>query len=450
MGVRTIAGNAGPQLSVSAASTSYYRHPGLANSPTSFEPAEADISHTFGHAGQVSDLTTVVAANGRGTATEVLLRKNGADTDLAITVAAAATGLQANHTDRFNVAPGDTVSICYRTGTGTGTFALAGGTLFAFDAANDRPVTILGTLGSGNFNAGLLGLSGSGITQYVRPFVGFANLANTAADNEDGIPFLGGVISYFQVRVSSNTRTGDLTFTLQKNGVDTTATITVPAGQTGAFVNTGALVSFAADDEFVIKVDMAASTGSASVVCTSLEIEWDSDAGFVVFNENKIPGFDAWGTNNYVNAAGGSGTDQTTAAARQVAWPVAQDLIGMACENASTTGDTTETVNINGVDGNLTITVPASDPGLIWTDTTHTDSLAQDDLVCVHHVRSGLSTNGYGYIKWLVDDTGYTLSEAFCWFDVTGGGTLWTPLRTGADDVVTDGAGTVIIVGNVS
>lgn len=454
MSVRTIAGNAGPTFSTSASSTSYFRHIGLANSPTNFEPTEANISHTMGRPGKFANLTATVLANTRSSATQIGLRKNGADTALALNIPGSTTGVFSDHdpANAVSVAAGDTVALAYATGSGTGDIVIAGGALLTFEDYYDRPVSIMGILGSTNFQAALLPVDLSSNTKYVQSQIGFGNQLNLDTTAQQTLPFLNGTIRNFQVRVSSNTRTGDVTFTLMKNTVATSCEVTITAGNTGVFQDTAGEVTFSAGDLFNIRITGASSTGQADIVCASYEIEWDSDTGSVVFGGNTIPGYDAWNADTYVRPLGGAGKDRPVGEVG-VAWPFACTLTGLQILSDVTNGDITDTININGTDGNLTITSISSGSGGmggVITDTTHSDVIAQDDVVALHYVRAGTTTNGWGNIKWLIDDTAASETEAFCWFDVTGGGTLWEPLRTGADEIVTDGAGNVILIGNIT
>lgn len=73
------------------------------------------------HAGTFSNLGVRVITNGRSTQTDVMLRKNAADTALVVQIGAGATGYIEDTTHSETFADGDLSSVRWTTGTGTGT-----------------------------------------------------------------------------------------------------------------------------------------------------------------------------------------------------------------------------------------------------------------------------------------------------------------------------------------
>lgn len=389
---KTVLGNSGPQFNWTGAGAQAWV-PFHFSAIQQITAGEADLQHRMGHAGVFADLTAVVSAWSRGTNSHVKLRVNGVDTALDLPI--NATGAFSDHVNTASVAVDDLVSLVYENGSGGGNFTVSSAAL-TFEATSGALVTIFGASGSGNFSAGYLALSGSSLTRYVSALVGFGNQGNSVSDGESEIP-LAGTISYLQMNVQSNTRTGAFTVTLQINGVDTALTFTVPAGATGKFGDFTHTVAVAAGDRVNLQIDMAASSGTANVVSGSFEVEWDSATDFPVMCANKINGFDAWGTDSYASAIGGGMADSGTILQRQTAWPIACDLIEFICYSDTTTGDITTTLNVNGSDTAFSVTRPGGAGGsnrLSYSATTLT--VAAGDLFTYHHVRAGSSTNGFG------------------------------------------------------
>lgn len=395
---KTVLGNSGPQFNWTGAGATAWV-PFHFAAIQQVAASEADLQHRMGHAGVFGDLTAESQTFTRSSASHVKLRINGAD---ALDLPVNATGAFSDYITTAAVVVDDLVSMVYENGSGSGNWTLAGAAC-TFEASGGKLVSIFGAIGSGNFSAGLLALNGNGITRWVSPIVGFGNQGNGLHDGETEIPTVGGTISYFQMNVQSNTRTGDVTVTLNKNGVATALTFTIPAGGTGKFGDFTHSVAFAAGDVFNIQLTMAPSTGVANVVCGSFEVEWDSTSQFVVVCANKINGFDAWGNDSYVSAIGGGMADSTTIAQRQTVWPIMADLVEFICYSDTTSGDITTTLNVNGSDSAMTVTRPGGAGGSNRLSITTTVSVNPSDLLCYHHVRAGSTTNGFGAAYLVVE-----------------------------------------------
>lgn len=79
-------------------------------------------------------------------------------------------------------------------------------------------------------------------------------------------------ISKMSVYVSANTRNASTPITLQKNGTDTTVTVTVGSTSTGRFTDTTNTVSFAANDLGNYEIDNSSGTGSLTVTGISAKV----------------------------------------------------------------------------------------------------------------------------------------------------------------------------------
>lgn len=407
---KTILGNSGPQFNWTGAGAQAWV-PFDFGAVQQFSANEADLQHRMGHAGTFGDLTARIGQFTRGTNSHVKLRKNGADTSADLVI--NATGNFSDHVNTATVAVDDLVALVYENGSGGGNFEIES-TALTFEADSGALVSILGACGSGNFSAGLLALSGSALTRYVSPFVGFGNQGNSLTDGQMEIPTVGGTISYLQMNVQSNTRTGAVTVTLMKNGVATALTFTIGAGVTGKVGDFTHSVAFAAGDLLNLRLEMASSFGTAKIVRASCEVEWDSSTQFVVHCGNKINGFDAWGTSSYASVIGGGMADNNTVGFRQTVWPIDCDLVEFICYSDTTSGDITTTLNLNGSDTALTVTRPGGAGGSNRLDVTATVSVTAGDVLAYHHQRAGSTTNGFGTAHLVVEiaATGYNVTPA--------------------------------------
>lgn len=93
-------------------------------------------------------------------------------------------------------------------------------------------------------------------------FLGVNTLSTIEANVQ--VPIKSGTVTALRLRLATNTLTGDLIYTLRRNGVATGISITVGAGLTGKFSASGS-VAFSANDDISIGLDAtAAGAGSAS------------------------------------------------------------------------------------------------------------------------------------------------------------------------------------------
>lgn len=102
-----------------------------------------------------------------------------------------------------------------------------------------------------------------GVTYYYSFFSGGVNTVESAAQF---VTPRAGLARKLNVRIRLNTLDNNAVFTLRVNGVSTSITVTVSAGQTGVFVDSTNSVSVSAEDLIVLSADTtAASSGSITI-----------------------------------------------------------------------------------------------------------------------------------------------------------------------------------------
>ena len=75
-----------------------------------------------------------------------------------------------------------------------------------------------------------------------------------SVEGDTNTPMVSGKFTVFKLHLFFNNLTQDATFTLRKNGANTSMTITIPAGQTGFFTSTSS-VSILTNDLCNIQID---------------------------------------------------------------------------------------------------------------------------------------------------------------------------------------------------
>lgn len=233
---------------------------------------------------------------------------------------------------------------------------------------------------------GFSNLNPSGIHSGVTRAVVLANTLNTDNLANEEYPELpvreAGVLDQLYTYVDLNSLNGSTVFSIRKNRADTlNISITIGAGQTGAFSDTTNSESLAASDEVTGKV----VTGGTSGAFNARMLAWR----FVPTDSTKTIAWDYSG-----GSGGGINVDNVTRY-----WPItgtisvdanetfaqgykrsnftARNLVFQVASNARTTSCTVRTRK-NLAFGNQTVTVGAGQMG-VFEDLTNTDALVAGD-----------------------------------------------------------------------
>ena len=193
--------------------------------------------------------------------------------------------------------------------------------------------------------------------------------------------------SKLYVYLKTNTKTtSNPTITFRNNGANGNITISIPFGSTGIFSNTANTDVVAAGSTFTLACAYNSGTGTLVFSNFSIVADYTGTESIAIFQCS--PGATFSGT-AYVPIAGYSAGNATEAQA-QVKLPkagVIRNGVWRITSN-SRDGDSTLTLRLNGVDTTLVVTALDSTTGT-FKDTTHSVTIAADDLVCWKSIRGG-------------------------------------------------------------
>lgn len=248
----------------------------------------------------------------------------------------------------------------------------------------------------------------------------------SSSDASDGIPWrTAGVMSHPAVYVTTNACTNDTTITLVDNGSLTSCSITIPAGVTGWVSGTGTAsmsgstpawwYAVRGNSTFEISTMLAAfePTGSDTITI----VQTYSSAYMEVVSDNT----------RYVSPMGSRGSfGSTDEAPAQMVMQFAGTWDGLFVQKAgnTVTGEVNAYSRVNGVNGNQTCYWPGSSTAN-QEDTTHSDTLADQDRINWQFVIAPGSGTGWQTEKWssrLRNSNGEFLTRCATSAESTGAG----------------------------
>jgi hypothetical protein len=187
-----------------------------------------------------------------------------------------------------------------------------------------------------------------------------------------------GKIQHLGVMVSANTiTTSPTTVTLQVNGSDTAAVISIPAGATGWRADTTNQVAIAAGDKVNLKVVTPATSGSITFAgCTW---EFDAAVGTTGFLIGPMLSVTSNGITRYYTPGTSNGQLVTEADSQTIARAGA--TLRNLCVNVQTARAVVDTFSarINTAAGAGGLSAATSTVAGFYEDTTHSESLAVGD-----------------------------------------------------------------------
>ncbi len=218
-----------------------------------------------------------------------------------------------------------------------------------------------------------------------------SNAGNVEALHQGIVP-VAGTISKLYVDAIANNSTTDGVVTLKVNGSPTALTTTISALTTGTFTDLTHSISVNAGDLITFEAAQATTgniTGTISVAFSATGGGGGGGSGSSIIG--------AFSGSNLANSAidlysplFNLGLSSATNTSKSPVAGTINNLYVGVLENASTT-DNTITLNVNGVDTALTITIPALTVGE-YSDLTHSVAVSQGDRICFHS--TGATTGG--------------------------------------------------------
>ena len=192
-----------------------------------------------------------------------------------------------------------------------------------------------------------------------------------------------GTLSNLYIRITTNDR-GASTFRLRKNGADGNQVISIGASITGEFEDTSNTDAIVAGDE--VCYSMVTGAGGTTFTLFIPSTVFSATTNTVIVSGSDGTTLSAASTTLYMAIAGENRAVATEANAQTEisTGGTLKNLQVNISQNARTT-TTTFRSRINGANGNQVISVTASTTG-IFEDTSNTDTVTANDLVCYSSV----------------------------------------------------------------
>lgn len=285
------------------------------------------------------------------------VRKNGTDTGMILTIPAGTTGEFQNDIDSVSFTAGDLVSLKMVTAVSSGSAAL---TMIS------GAWTTLGNDGVQFIGAGRATSTPLSTTQYYSPLTGRSAWTTTTANAAPVSMLVQTTARNLAVNVSSNTRTSNTTIAPIINGtVSTTQTITIPAGTTGAIINSTDQTVLAPGD--TLRWGLYQDTGSGTVVVAMTQCELvTSDGSWLTHSASTGINTVTHGNTNWLPAGGDLIVSSliTNYPGQLATVCVAKHIHAYLNSNTSII-DSTLTLLKNGTATALTLTIPAGQIGYV-------------------------------------------------------------------------------------
>jgi hypothetical protein len=340
-----------------------YSQPGAGAAPGEIAGASGsaiDLGSRVTHRGPnvtLQDLHVRQMVNTRIAASTVTMRKNGAGTTMAVSIAASTTG---NFTDADTVSltAGDTYNIEVSMGGASGNWGPGLRIGYTVDAgAGVDPYQLIG-------NSQSTALTTASSAHGFR-FGGGGNPATSAVERDHSMP-LGGTFSNLVVGIQTNGRTTASTAALFKAGAATALSVSITASTTGVFEDTTNSVTVVRGD--VVGGRITTGTGAGTTTPCGLGVYFRPDEPGRFWMPNGFnPGSQTGGTAYYRPIGGHAGNTTVTDiynTARQAG--VLRSVYARATSNAAT-GAVTMTVHKNGSASLCAVSITAATTG-VFTD----------------------------------------------------------------------------------
>ena len=205
----------------------------------------------------------------------------------------------------------------------------------------------------------------------------------TTTEAEVQIPIrVAGTLSNLGVRLSANTIAGNTTFTVRKNGSDTSLVATAGASATGTFEDLTNTVSVSEGDKINIKSVPGAATNTFTIrTITLVFTPTDASSSTQILAATGATTFSSASTTNYIVTNGTSAVSSTEAnlKVRQSVAGTYSKFFVYVSSNSRTT-DTVFKVRKNGSDTSVSVTYTSGQTGL-KEDTSNSFTVASGDDV---------------------------------------------------------------------
>lgn len=344
---------------------------------------EASAETPFFEAGVLSNLFITVWANSSAGATNVYLRKNGANGNMTLSFAAGLTGRFFDNTNTDSIANGD-VACTFVDKTGTGQVGQVG----AYYATNSGIiVTKVGISGSSSFASG---------TGYLA-FIGGMNSTSDNSATQTPRISVGGTVKNFHAYSNTNTRSNTTDIRTRLNGANGACVVTFPASTAGLLTDTTHTDSISPNDNLNFQRNTNTGSGTFTLRHIGFEIHYPANEMNLFSSAMGAVSFSAT-TARYAVPSGSFGANggDTAAAVRLYGSGILSDFYVNASANAATAAVLMH-VYKNAATTAVTATFAIATAGTI-SDTTNSVAFANTDSFDYRYLKS--TGTGATSIRW--------------------------------------------------
>jgi hypothetical protein len=326
-------------------------------------------------------LTVRVTVNTYTTATlTIRVRKNSANGNPVVSVAAATTGSFQDTTNSDTVGDGDTIGFHWAVaGGGSGTCTVNVGYAI-FETSDPAKTTMRWATDNSNLT--------TATSRYV-PVSAQGQWANTTEANAQSEARITGTAYRVYVRLSSNTRNGDSTFAFRLNGADSALTVSVPASTSGTFENTTDTVAIAIGD--LINWRAAAGGTSGTLAIQHVVLEYETVTGACQIQTARAETINA-NVTTYLPAGGILIQDTESIVAFPMGVPGEISDLQITVSANTVSAASTLRNRKNGANGAVAVSIPASTTGR-FLNTTDSDAYAAADEITLQLVTGATGTS---------------------------------------------------------
>ena len=352
------------QAGGTAALNTTARYNKLGLTPLLLSTTEADSNVVWACAGTLSKLRCFVSANTSGLAT-LTLRKNGADGNQTISIGAGVTGVLEDAVNTDTVDTDDVVC------------------LHSIRTVASVTLSTIGIVFEPTASISYLRHATRSLTQAINltRFIGLSQQSSTGSATEGPTQLIAqanATLKDLYAIVNSNTNDATSTLISRKNGSNGNLTISVPATTTGTFSDVSNSDSLVATDLVNLQLTTAGTTGSLSI---NISVGYEApvtNAQYIGNNTIGVPPLET----NYAGIP--TVVAFSTTAPANFSFPIqgACVLSNLTINVLGNSMDDASTVNlqINGSDGNQTLSIPGAGTG-VFSDVTNTDTVVDLDLI---------------------------------------------------------------------
>lgn len=345
--------------------------------------AEANMAYKIDAAGTLSLLTVHATSNLQTASSTVGSRRNLAAGNQLATIGAGVTGFVQDGTHSDAVSAGDKLCSQILASDVSHEVVLAA---LSYQFAGTSVTAGLYASEDVGASAGALNNGGASVTRYV-PVIGAGDNSNTwyisTEANVQEVAVAAGTLSRFGTMVGSNTSTNAMSWTLRKNTANANQTLAIGASATGYIEDTTHSDAVVSGD--LLNIASVSGAGTVNATPYFAAMTFTSSGNAVDLRQGMTRGsgngFSA-SVANYLAIGGETVFVYGSESDAQIKYPYATTLAHLIAKysNGSGSGAQALVLRKNGSTGNLAISIDPAVPATVH-DTTHSDTIAQNDLV---------------------------------------------------------------------